>query len=139
MKKFILWCSLFLFAAPARSQQETPVYASSHLWQKGQDQRAVGLVLLTGGAVVTTVGMAAGVSNKLVDAFSGSANAKGTGATLTGLGLMTASIPFFVLGGKNKKASVALSGLSAQPSTASGRWTSRRPPQFQFTFTKTLF
>jgi hypothetical protein len=115
MKKFISMCFLLLLFASVSAQQTPSTIAMPELWQKSRSQRTAGFVLLGSGLVVGTIGFATGVNNVLVDVITGRETVKGTGAMIAGVSLMAASIPFFILAGKNKRRSLAVTGLPFLP------------------------
>jgi hypothetical protein len=138
MKKLISACFLLLVMSSLMAQQTPSAIAKPELWQKSSAQRTTGFVLLGAGAIVGTIGMAVGASNVWVDIFSGKERTKGTGAMKAGVSMMAASIPFFILAGKNKRRSVSVSGLPMQLLPNGRQWAIHRAPHVQFSFTQNL-
>ena len=138
MKKFNSMCFLLLLFAFVSAQQTPSTIAMPELWQKSRSQRTAGFVLLGSGLVVGTIGFATGVNNVLVDVITGRETVKGTGAMIAGVSLMAASIPFFILAGKNKRRSLAVTGLPFLPQANNRALTYGPAPQVQIKLTQII-
>jgi hypothetical protein len=106
---------LILFAAASAQQTTTvsPALTKTDYLKKSKNQKTTGIVLLTTGSVMATVGLAMTLSNVsgIFDPNDPPRHNSSTADILgySGLAIAAASIPFFVASSKNKKKAYSLS------------------------------
>ena len=111
MKKLIILCLVSICSTiHVQAQLHKTSLPKEDFALKSKHQKTAAWILLGGGAVLTTTGLAI-TSNKIwEDIIEGRDRPRGEGAFYTGIVMMGASIPFFILSRKNaKKASLAFS------------------------------
>jgi hypothetical protein len=117
MKKIILYALLLVIPAVTFSQQTTgnmPALKTDYL-QKSKNQKTAAWILLTGGAVLSSIG-AVVIGNEVVNDIGGifdptiepSSNT-GTILSITGTAAMLGSIPLFISSAKNKRKAMSAS------------------------------
>ena len=105
---------LFIFLSVAVFSQDV-VKNSEYYLTKSKKQKTAAWLLLGGGTLSTTIGIAVGVAEStdaVLTAFSGEeVNEFSTGAVLmvVGLAAMAGSIPLFIASGKNKRKAASIS------------------------------
>ena len=115
MKKLIISCWLIAHLATSLGQQHDVSSATpySQYIKKSKRQGLVGMVLLLGGLVGVTVGFANAMKGLEALGNPDSPPPKNEKLAETmgysGLGMMAASVPFFILSSKNKKKAKAIS------------------------------
>lgn len=108
MRKYILMVVFIAANFQVYSQQNTPTAIPENYAQKSKTQKTVAWVLLGGGAVTTITGLAIGSKHIWEDL--GRERVRGEGLFYTGIAMVGASIPFFILSKKNaRKASLSMS------------------------------
>jgi hypothetical protein len=115
MRKLIISCWLIAHLTTSLGQQHDLSSATPdlHYIKKSKRQGVVGLVLLLGGLAGVTVGFANAMKGlkAFVDPNSPPPKNEKLAETLgySGLGMVAASVPFFILSSKNKKKAKAIS------------------------------
>ncbi len=105
-----------------------PIVAINYL-KKSKNQKTAAWILLGGGALMTTVGVAVGlveVTDAVVNSFSGEEQSSFSGGallTLTGLTAMVGSIPLFIASGKNRRKAAASVSFKMENATNLYQWT----------------
>ena len=139
----LLICLLIILVACHTSIAQNPT-ADSAKYQaakKSKTQRTTGIVLLSAGGAIAIVGYAIGINNfpsDLPDMVVDNKQLSGTGALVTGMAMMVASIPFFVLASQNRRASLAVLNVP-QWQMDTGLLTLRSKPQLSLTLTQQIF
>ncbi len=109
MIKFILIFAFAITTQQSISQQTGQKVTAENYVLKSKHQKTAAWVLLAGGTVMAGTALIVATSHVFEDIASGR-NARGEVWFYTGLGMMGASVPFFILSGKNaRKATLAFS------------------------------
>lgn len=115
MKKVIICVMLLLMAAATFSQQNNPAPAltKQDYHKKSNSQKTMGKIFLAGGGIISGIGIGIALSNLegLFEPGSEPPKNEKLGDVLgySGLGIMAASIPFFISSSKNKKKARSMS------------------------------
>lgn len=113
MKKTITFLMLLLFAVNAFSQTiPNNEFSKEYYLKKSKNQKTTGWILLSGGTIMTVVGVI-GFSDSLYSNSNSTTDAYGfimLGGVVSGLG----SIPFFIMSGNNARKAATIS-LINQP------------------------
>ena len=124
--KLLLIVILLLVVSTASFSQWADTSSAIHetdYLRKSKNQKTAAWILLGGGALVTTVGIAVGLAETteaVLGAFSGeeqSSFSAGAALTLTGLVAMVGSIPLFIAAGKNRRKAAASVSFKMENST----------------------
>lgn len=122
MKKIIIFTMLLILSAASFSQQTNSpqsLTGTDHL-TKSKKQKTAALVMLIGGTVATTVGVAVAVGGGVDCAYGnptcGKNHTLATVLAISGSAAILGSIPLFIASGKNKKKAMSLA-VSGQPVT----------------------
>lgn len=108
MKKVLFVFAMLLVLVQSFSQTPAqPAPGKADYLQKSKQQKKLGWVLLVGGLTSTLLGTGAAVGS-LMDATSNGSVAADILVT-AGVGAMLASIPVFIIAGKNRKKAASLS------------------------------
>ncbi len=105
MKKIIFFLTLLLIMVKSFSQ--TPAVSKDYYLNKSKTQKTVAWVLLGGGGAATIIGLAIG-SNNLWENIANDDH-KGEALFYTGIAMMGASVPFFIISAKNARKSATIS------------------------------
>ena len=105
MKKIIFFLALLLIMVKSFSQ--TPAVSKDYYFKKSKTQKTVAWILLGGGGAATIIGLAIG-SNNLWENIANDDH-KGEALFYTGIAMMGASVPFFIISAKNARKSATIS------------------------------
>ena len=115
MKKLMVAIVAILFSCIILGQQVTtiPPLSKQDYFAKSKKQKTTGVVLLTSGSILSTVGLAITLSN-LSGLFDPNEPARHNSATAdilgySGLVIAAGSIPFFIASSRNRRKAVTLS------------------------------
>jgi hypothetical protein len=133
MKQLFCFSFLLLFVLHTSAQPTSALMTHPERWQRSKVQRTTGFVFLGSGILLTAIGIASVSKNFWADIINGVENVGGTGALIAGVSLAAASVPLFILAGKNRKASFSFLPVN------SWHWTRYSSPYLQLTFTQKLF
>ncbi|MFV5699892.1 hypothetical protein ACM55H_16140 [Flavobacterium sp. ZT3R17] len=113
MKKTITFLMLLLFTVNAFSQTiPSNEFSKEYYLKKSKNQKTTGWILLSGGTIMTVVGVI-GFSDSWYSSSNSTTDAYGfimLGGVVSGLG----SIPFFIMSGNNARKAATIS-LISQP------------------------
>lgn len=136
---FFIAIMLFLEATGQPQQQLTTQLTKDEYLKKSKRQQTTGILLVCGGALVTTIGGAVALAStpfailERAGGTNGGTKSLETGSIVlfSGLTIMAGSVPFFIASGKNKKLSRRANitfNLSQLPAEASVVYKQKQVP-----------